>query len=125
MQDLKILLLSEGQSINAGDADTANSPEKSDEALKVEFETFSASMRPKLKAKVEELENHKWKISVLKRNVTIEDSVKKFVHLVAGVKDFVSAAVSPNPHAQLAWSAVCFGLQVILVLASRPKQTKY
>jgi len=69
-------------------------------------------MVTKLKTEVGKLEAHNWKVSVRGEEVRIEDVVEKFVGVVACAKDFVGQAVSTNPHAALAWSAVCFGLQV-------------
>jgi len=79
------------------------------------FEIFNASMRLKLKSERKAQEQRQWTISVLDREVVIRGMVEKFVVAVTGVEDFVSGAISSNPQAALAWSAVCFGLQ-----ASRP-----
>lgn len=119
MNDLTSLLLSnENHSssgkrpVNGDDGDTLDKSEKPKIALQSQFENFNISMESRLRKDIKALEKHKWKISVRKWEVEVKDVVKSFVDIVAGAKDFVGTALSTNPQAALAWSAVCFGLQV-------------
>jgi hypothetical protein len=100
------------QPASGDDGDTVDRLEKPKIALESQFENFNTLMKSRLTRDIEALEKHKWKISVQKWEVEVNDVVKKFVDIVAGAKDFVGAAVSTNPQAALAWSAVCLGLQV-------------
>jgi N-terminal domain of NWD NACHT-NTPase len=119
MNDLTSVLLpntnhpsSSKRSANGYDGDAIDRSERPKIALELQFENFNTLMRSRLMGAVEALEKHKWKISVRNWEVEVEDMVKIFVDIVAGAKGFVGAAVSANPQAALAWSAVCFGLQV-------------
>jgi N-terminal domain of NWD NACHT-NTPase len=119
MNDLTSLLLpnanhssSNKRPVNGDNGDTVDRSEIPKIALESQFENFNTLMKSRLTGEIEALEKHKWKISVRKWEVEVNDMVKKFVDIVAGAKDFVGAAVSTNPQAALAWSAVCFGLQV-------------
>jgi hypothetical protein len=86
------------------------------ETLKInpesQFETLNNSMRSELAKKVEDFKGRKWTIPVRNGEMDIGDVVENFVDIAAGAKNFVGARLSANPHAALAWSVVCFGLQV-------------
>jgi hypothetical protein len=69
-------------------------------------------MKSELAKKVEDLKGHKWTIPVRNGEMDIKDVVENFVDIVARAKNFVGARLSVSPHAALAWSVVCFGLQV-------------
>jgi hypothetical protein len=90
-----------------------------DESVKVgrdarerEFEALSASLKSDLPTKVKILEDHKWKIPLIKGEMDFGQVIEKCVGVVALVKDFVGQALSANPYASLGWSAVCIGIQV-------------
>src|SRR5271155_3280630 len=100
------------QTVDSDDRDASNKADNLRMTLELQFETFNTAMLTKLKAEVDNLEAHHWKVSVRGEEVRIEDVVEKFVDIVACAKDFVGQALLTNPHAALAWSAVCFGLQV-------------
>lgn len=100
------------QTVDGNDGEASNKADNLKMTLESQFENFNTAMLRKLKAKVDNLEAHNWKVSVRGEEVRIEDVVEKFVDVVACAKDFVGQALSTNPHAALAWSAVCFGLQV-------------
>jgi hypothetical protein len=100
------------QTANSDDGEASNKADNLKMTLESQFENFNTAMVTKLKTEVGKLEAHNWKVSVRGEEVRIEDVVEKFVGVVACAKDFVGQAVSTNPHAALAWSAVCFGLQV-------------
>ena len=100
------------RTVDSDDGEASNKADNPKMTLESQFENFNTAMHTKLKTEVDNLEAHNWKVSVRGEEVRIEDMVKKFVGVVECAKDFVGQAVSTNPHAALAWSAVCFGLQV-------------
>jgi len=100
------------QTVDSDDGEASNKADNLKMTLESQFENFNTAMLTKLKAEVENLEAHNWKVSVREGEVRIEDVVKRFADIVACAKDFIGQALSTNPHAALAWSAVCFGLQV-------------
>jgi len=77
-----------------------------------EFIGFNKSMESGLRGKVEELKNHKWKVPLIKGEMEVVEVVEKFVDVIALAQNFVGAALASNPSGALAWTAVCFGIQV-------------
>jgi hypothetical protein len=77
-----------------------------------EFVDFNKSMESGLRGKVKELEDHKWKIPFMKGEMEVMDVVEKFIDVTALAQNFVGAALASSPSGALAWSAVCFGIQV-------------
>jgi hypothetical protein len=61
---------------------------------------------------VKELEDHRWKVPLIKGEVEVVEVVEKFVDVIALAQNFVGTALQSNPSGALAWSAVCFGIQV-------------
>ncbi len=52
------------------------------------------------------------KIKVGERELVVKHQVRKIVHIVLSVKDFIGSAVSADPHAALAWAGVLVILPV-------------
>jgi hypothetical protein len=91
-----------------------------------QFEDICNLTTSKLKGDIDALEKRAWKIPIRNGEVKVKDLIEKSVHVLAGAKDFIGVAVSTNPQAALAWSAVCFGLQVtrtplIFLTSPQPK----
>jgi hypothetical protein len=77
-----------------------------------EFVGFNKSMESRLRDKVKELEDHKWKVPLIKSEMEVVEVVEKFVDVIALAQNFVGTALASNPSGALAWSANCFGIQV-------------
>jgi hypothetical protein len=77
-----------------------------------EFVDFNKSMESRLRDKVKELEDHRWKVPLIKREMEVVEVVEKFIDVIALAQNFVGTALASNPSGALAWSAVCFGIQV-------------
>ena len=104
MEDLTSLL--------SNDRNTADISGTLKITLESQFETLNNSMKSELAKKVEDLKGHKWTVPVRNGEMDIKDVVENFVDIVARAKNFIGARLSANPHAVVAWSVVCFGLQV-------------
>lgn len=65
---------------------------------------------------LERIEDEQWRIKVRDTSIELRPQVDRFVNAVIAVKDFVSSAVSSEPHAALAWAGVC----IILPLLTNP-----
>ena len=77
-----------------------------------EFVSFNKSIESRLRDKVKELKDHKWKVPLIKREMEVVEVVEKFVGVITLAQNFVGTALASNPSGALAWSAVCFGIQV-------------
>ena len=58
------------------------------------------------------MQNAQLKIKVGEHEVVVKDQVRKIVHAVLSVKDFIGSAVSADPYAALAWAGVLVILPV-------------
>lgn len=65
---------------------------------------------------LERIEDERWRIKVRDTSIELRPQVDRFVNAVIAVRDFVSSAVSSEPHATLAWAGVC----IILPLLTNP-----
>jgi len=101
-----------GSGTRSVNRDAADGSDNAERRLEERFDNFNALMKSKLTAEVKELERHEWRISVQDHENKVIDMAKKFVDVVSCAKDFIGTALSTNPHAALAWSGVCFALQV-------------
>lgn len=68
--------------------------------------------------KLAAVEDSRLKMRLGSRTVVLKDGVDQALTVVIAVKDFVSSAVSAEPHAALAWA----GVSLILPLLLNPKQ---
>ncbi|PGH10423.1 hypothetical protein GX51_00182 [Blastomyces parvus] len=59
-----------------------------------------------LNSKLQDIENSQMKISIHGKDVVIRDQVRKVVHSILSVKDYISTVASVEPHAALAWTGV-------------------
>jgi len=64
--------------------------------------------------KLERMEDEPWRIKVGDTSIELRPQFNRFVNAVIAVKDFVSAAVSSEPHATLAWAGVCIVLPLLI-----------
>lgn len=64
--------------------------------------------------KLRDIQNARLKVSVGKKEVIVNEQVRKVVYAILSVKDFIGSAVSAEPHAALAWA----GVLVILPVSS-------
>lgn len=69
---------------------------------------------------LERIEDERWRIKVRDTSIELRPQVDRFVNAVIAVKDFVSSAVSSEPHATLAWAGVC----IILPYLQTPQCNK-
>jgi hypothetical protein len=94
-----------------------------EDSRKKEFETLSSTLKSDLPGKIKTLEEHKWKIPLMNGELEFGTVVEKCVDVVVLAKDFVRGTLSSNPYASFAWSAVCVGIQVRLLVSSRTDRT--
>lgn len=62
--------------------------------------------------KIDEVDLAKWQIKIGNRSLVLRDQFDKAVKVVIATKEFISSAVSSEPHAALAWAGVCIFLPV-------------
>ena len=62
--------------------------------------------------RLHDVQNAQLKIKVGECELVVKDQVRKIVHTVLSVKDFIGSAVSADPHAALAWAGVLVILPV-------------
>ena len=62
--------------------------------------------------KMQVMDDARWKFKVGNQTVEVKAQVDRVVKAVLFAKDFVSSAVSSEPHAALAWAGVCVLLPV-------------
>jgi hypothetical protein len=68
--------------------------------------------------KIQAIDIDKWTVKLGDRSFAVRDQVDRVVKVVIAVKDFVSAQVSAEPHAAVAWAGVCILLPVSLGIIS-------
>ena len=73
-----------------------------------------------LTRKLEKIENDQKSFVLGCHRIVIQEETDKAVKIVMFVKDFVSSAVSAEPHAALAWAGVCVFLPVFLPFLRLP-----
>ncbi|OQD71732.1 hypothetical protein PENPOL_c001G05426 [Penicillium polonicum] len=71
-------------------------------------------LRQIAKSKVEEIDLAKWQPKIGSHSVDVGGGFDKAVKIVVAAKEFVSSAVSSEPHAALAWAGVCIFLPLLL-----------
>ncbi|KAJ5806268.1 uncharacterized protein N7503_003870 [Penicillium pulvis] len=71
-------------------------------------------LRQIAKSKVEEIDLAQWQVKIGNHSVDVSGQFNKVVKIVVAAKDFVSSAVSAEPHAALAWAGVCLFLPLLL-----------
>jgi hypothetical protein len=69
-----------------------------------------------INCRLEIIKNVRLKISVGGKKVVVKDQPSKVVQAILSAKDFIGTAVSPNPHASLAWAGVLVILPVSIHL---------
>jgi hypothetical protein len=69
-------------------------------------------LRQIAKKKVEEINLKQWRVQIGSSSVGVGEKFDNAVRIVIAIKDFVSSAVSSEPHAALAWAGVCVFLPV-------------
>lgn len=62
--------------------------------------------------KLQVVEEARWKFHVGDRTVEVKPEIDRIIKAVLFAKDFISSAVSSEPHAALAWTGVCVLLPV-------------
>ncbi|KAJ5416626.1 uncharacterized protein N7487_000176 [Penicillium crustosum] len=71
-------------------------------------------LRQIAKSKVEEIDLAKWQPKIGSHSVDIGGGFDQAIKIVVAAKEFVSSAVSSEPHAALAWAGVCIFLPLLL-----------
>ena len=73
-----------------------------------------SAMSALVEKKVKAVEDARWKFQLGERAVEMKTQVDRIVKAILFAKDFVSSAVSAEPHAALAWAGVCMLLPLLL-----------
>jgi hypothetical protein len=68
--------------------------------------------------KVDDMEQAQSKLRLGNKEIKLRPQVDRVVKVVIYAKDFVTSAVSADPHAALAWAGVCVFLPVSLPQSS-------
>jgi N-terminal domain of NWD NACHT-NTPase len=71
-------------------------------------EQMSALVQKKLQI----MDSKRWRIQLGNKSIGVSEQIDKVITIVLFAKDFVSSAVSADPHAALAWAGVCVLLPV-------------
>lgn len=62
--------------------------------------------------RLESIEHDRTYVNIFGKTIVLQEQVDKFARIIMFAKDFVSSAVSAEPHAALAWVGVCMLLPV-------------
>ena len=92
---------------------------KDDHSFPAVAEGTGTSMRRRnmlalVRKKVKAVDDARWKFQLGERTVELKTQVDRIVKAILFAKDFVSSAVSAEPHAALAWAGVCMLLPLLL-----------
>ncbi|KAL2361545.1 hypothetical protein RJZ56_005577 [Blastomyces dermatitidis] len=69
-----------------------------------------------LNSKLQDIEHSQMRISIHGKDVVIKDQVRKVVHSILSVKDYIGTVASVEPHAALVWT----GVMIILPAIANP-----
>ncbi|KAG7007336.1 hypothetical protein G7Y79_00010g028370 [Physcia stellaris] len=67
-----------------------------------------------IKKRLESIEHDRIYVKILGKTIVLQEQVDRFGRIIMFAKDFVSSAVSAEPHAALAWAGVCMLLPLLL-----------
>ncbi|KLJ11401.1 hypothetical protein EMPG_09706 [Blastomyces silverae] len=81
-----------------------------------EGEDREIQLQKLLNSKLQDIENSQMKVSIHGKDVVIRDQVRKVVHSILSVKDYIGTVASVEPHAALAWT----GVMIILPAIANP-----
>lgn len=62
--------------------------------------------------KFQAVQDARWKFVIFSKEIEVRKQFDRAVGAVTWAKDFITQAVSPDPHAALAWAGVCVLLPV-------------
>ena len=79
-----------------------------------EISTRGRNMLALVRKKVKAVDDARWKFQLGERSVELKTQVDRIVKAILFAKDFISPAVSAEPHAALAWAGVCMLLPLLL-----------
>lgn len=68
--------------------------------------------------KLRDVEDSQWTLQLGDNSVVVREQVDRVAKVLIVTKDFISSAVSAEPHAALAWAGVCVLLPVSLLSIS-------
>jgi ankyrin repeat domain-containing protein 50 len=57
--------------------------------------------------KFQAVQDARWKFAIFSKEIEVREQFDRAVGAVTWAKDFITQAVSPDPHAALAWAGVC------------------
>jgi hypothetical protein len=57
--------------------------------------------------KFQAVQDARWKFAIFSKEIEVREQFDRAVGSVTWAKDFITQAVSPDPHAALAWAGVC------------------
>lgn len=69
-------------------------------------EDFASKLIPLIKNRLEVINQFRAKIVIGNKDIVVREKLGQVVDLVISAKDLISAAISPEPHAAIAWAGV-------------------
>ena len=92
---------------------------KNDHSFPAVAEDIGTSTRERymlalVEKKVKVVEDARWNFQLGERTIEVKTQIDRIVKAILFAKDFVSSAVSTEPHAALAWAGVCMLLPLLL-----------
>ncbi len=99
---------------------------KDDNSFPTVAEGMGTSTREKymsalVEKKVKAVDDARWKFQLGERTVEMKTQVDRIVKAILFAKDFVSSAVSAEPHTALAWAGVCMLLPLLINPSTQQK----
>ncbi|KAF3400789.1 hypothetical protein DPV78_005126 [Talaromyces pinophilus] len=70
-------------------------------------------LRQIVSQKINEVDLAKWRIKAGNHSLVLRDQFEKAIKVIIATKEFISTAVSNEPHAALAWAGVCVFLPLL------------
>ena len=65
--------------------------------------------------KFQAVQDARWKFAIFSKEIEVREQFDRAVGAVTWAQDFITQAVSPDPHAALAWAGVCVLLPVNII----------
>lgn len=74
----------------------------------------SQQMSHLIRKKLQEIDDRKWKIELGRHTLVVQEQVNRIASAVAFANNFITSALSGDPHAALAWAGVSIFLPLLL-----------
>jgi hypothetical protein len=98
------IILADGSSVSSTTRDITGVAGREEQMSKV------------IQDKLQTVKDAQWKFTICSKEIEVRKQYDRVVGSVIAAKDFITQAVSPDPHAALAWAGVCVVLPVSLSL---------